>query len=69
MEMLIRITDTSGLVTTTILNTKVSEVENNIRNTSDLVTKTVLNTKINEAKNKIKFLIMLNILLLKNLIS
>ena len=33
----------SGLVNTTVLNTKISEVENKIANTSDLVTTTVLN--------------------------
>ena len=58
--------DTSGLVTTTVLNTKISEAENKIPNTSSLMTTTVLNTKISEFENK--FLIMLNILLLKNLI-
>ena len=30
MEMLIKIPDTSGLVTTTVLNTKISDVENKI---------------------------------------
>ena len=30
MEMLIKIPDTSSLVTTTVLNTKISEVENKI---------------------------------------
>ena len=30
MEMLIKILDTSGLVTTTVLNTKISDVENKI---------------------------------------
>ena len=45
--------DTSGLVTTTVLNTKISEAENKIPNTSYLVTTTVLNTKINEDENKI----------------
>ena len=37
--------DTSGLVTTTVLNTKTREVENKIPNTSSLVAATVLNTK------------------------
>ena len=32
-------------MTTTVLNTKISEVENKIPNTSNLVTATVLNTK------------------------
>ena len=38
---------------TTVLNTKISEVENKILDTSSLVTKTVLNTKIGEVENKI----------------
>ena len=41
------------LVTTTVLNTKIREVENKIPHTSSLVTTTVLNTKINEVENKI----------------
>ena len=40
--------DTSGLVTTTVLNTKISEIENKILNTSNIVTTTLLNTKISE---------------------
>ena len=40
-------------MTTTILNTKSSEVENKIPDTSSLATKTVLNTKISEVENKI----------------
>ena len=40
-------------MTTTVLNTKISEVENKIPNTSSLVTTTVLNTKISEVENKI----------------
>ena len=43
----------SGLVTTTVLNTKISEVENRIPKNSKLVTATVLNTKISEVENKI----------------
>ena len=44
MEMLIKKKPyTSGLVTTTVLNTKISEFENKIRDTSSLVTTTVLN--------------------------
>ena len=52
-------------MTTAVLNTKIS-VENKISDTKSLVTTTVLNTKIEEVENK--FLIMLNISLLKNLI-
>ena len=44
---------TSCLVTTTALNTKVSEVDNKIPDTSSLGTTTALNTKINEAENKV----------------
>ena len=40
-------------MTTTVFNTKISEVENKIPNTSNLVTTTVLNTKISEFENKI----------------
>ena len=44
---------TSGLVTATVLNTKISKVENKIPKNSGLVTTTVLNTKISEVENKI----------------
>ena len=44
--------DTSGLVTTTVLNNKISEGENQIPNTSSLVTTPVLNTSISEVENK-----------------
>ena len=40
-------------MTTTLLNTKISEAENKIPDTSNLVTTTVLSTKISEVKNKI----------------
>ena len=40
--------DTSNLVTTTILNTKISEVGNKIPSNSSLVTPTVFNTKVSE---------------------
>ena len=40
-------------MTTTVFNTKISEVENKIPNTNNLVTTTVLNTKISEFENKI----------------
>ena len=40
-------------MTTTALNTKISEVENKVPNTSSLVATTILNTKVNEVKNKI----------------
>ena len=40
-------------MTTNVLNTKSSEVENKIPNTSSLVTTIVLNTKISEVENKI----------------
>ena len=40
-------------MTTSILNTNTSEVQNKIPNTSILVTATVLNTKISEVENEI----------------
>ena len=43
----------SALVPSTVLNTKISEVENKIPNTSSLVTTAVLNTKISVIENKI----------------
>ena len=51
--MIKKILNTSGLVTTTALKTKITEVENKISNTSSLVTNTVLNTEISEIENKI----------------
>ena len=48
-----KIFDVSGLVTTTVLNTKNSEGENKISDTSGLVTTTDLNIKIGEFQNKI----------------
>ena len=44
--------DSSGLVTKTVQNTKISEVENKISNSSNLMTTTVLNTKINKVEKK-----------------
>ena len=41
-------------MTTTILNTKVSEDENKIPNTSNLVTTTVYNKKVNEVEKNCK---------------
>ena len=52
MEKL-RIKDPSELVTTTILNIKIGEVENKIPDVSGLVITAVLNTKIGEVENKI----------------
>ena len=46
-----KITDLSDLVTTTVLNTKISKNENKIPDTS-LMTETALNTKISEVENK-----------------
>ena len=40
-------------MTTTVLNTKVSEVEKKVVDTSNLVTTTCLNTKYSEVENKI----------------
>ena len=40
-------------MTTTVLNTKISEFDSKIQDTSSLVTRTVLNTKNSEVENKI----------------
>ena len=40
-------------MTTTLLNRKISEVDNKIRDTNGLVTTTVFNTKIGDVENKI----------------
>ena len=45
--------NTSNLVANTVLNTKISEVENKIRDTRSLVTTAVPNTKISDVENKI----------------
>ena len=46
LEMLIKkVSDTIGLVTTTVLNIKISEVESKGPDTSGLMTNTALNTK------------------------
>ena len=39
-------------MTTTVLNTEISEVENKVSDTSGLVTTTALNTKIGEVEKK-----------------
>ena len=51
--MLIKNTDASGLVTATVLNTKISEFENQILNVGGLVITTVVNSKISGVENKI----------------
>ena len=40
-------------MTTTVLNTKISEVENKIPNATSLVTTSVLDIKLSEVENKI----------------
>ena len=45
-------TDTSGVVTTTVFNTKIGEVENKIPHASSLVKKTDYNTKISDIEAK-----------------
>ena len=42
-------------MTTIVLNTNISEVENKIPDTSSLATTNVLNTKISEVENKIPY--------------
>ena len=52
--MLIKeISDTSSLVTATVFNTNISEVESKITDSSSAVTTTVLNIKVGEFENKI----------------
>ena len=48
-----KISDISGLATTTVLNTEISEIENNTPDTSSLETTNVLNTEDSEIDNKI----------------
>ena len=48
-----KIRNTSGLATITVLNIKISEVENKIPNTSNLVPTNALNTKVSKVDNKI----------------
>ena len=48
-----KIPDTRGLVTTTVLNTKISQVENKIPDNSSLVVTTVLDSRISELGNNI----------------
>ena len=48
-----KIPDVSGLVTTTILNTKFSKAEGKIPNTNGLVNTTAFNTKIGQVESKI----------------
>ena len=40
-------------MTTTVVNTNISEVENKIPNTTSLVTTSVLNTRISAAENDV----------------
>ena len=47
-------------MTTTVLNTRISEVENKMPNTSNLVTPTVLDTKFGKVENKIPHALLLN---------
>ena len=44
---------TSGLVATTVLDSKISEIENKIPDASSLVITTVRNTNIGEVENKV----------------
>ena len=48
-----KIPDLSGLVTTTVFDTKISEIENKIRGTRGLVNTIVLNTKTGLVEDKI----------------
>ena len=64
----------TNLATTTALNAKINEVKTKISNITNVATTAALtaknNTKNNETENKLLLImIMINILLLKNLIS
>ena len=48
-----KIRNKSGLATITVLNIKISEVENKIPNNSNLAPTNALNTKVREVDNKI----------------
>ena len=48
-----KIPDTSGLIITTVLNTKISEVENIIPDISSLVTSTIFKTNIGKVESQI----------------
>ena len=48
-----KIPDTSGLVISTVLNTKISEIEIEIPDTSGLMTTAIHNTNFSEGENKI----------------
>ena len=48
-------------MTTTVLNTKNSEVENKIPDTGSLVTATALNTKISKVENELPILLFKNL--------
>ena len=50
---MIQVLDVSGLLATTVLNTKIAEDKRKIPDVSGLVTTTVLNTKKGEVENKI----------------
>ena len=51
--MIKKIPDVSGLITTTVLNTKIGEIENKIPDMSGFVITKNVNTKIAEVENKI----------------
>ena len=50
--LLKKIPDVSGIVTTTVLNTKIKEVDNKIPELSDLVKKTSYDAKISDIEKK-----------------
>ena len=47
------IPDTSGRITTTSFNAKVTEIENKIPDITNMATKAALNAKASETKNRI----------------
>ena len=52
--MIKKVPNVSGLVTTTLLDTKIGEVENKIPNTSGLVTPAILDTKNGDVTGLVK---------------
>lgn len=51
--MLLKIPSVRGLLTTTVHNTKIVEVEKELPDVSDLVTTTVLNKNVAEVESKV----------------
>ena len=63
--VLLKVLSITNLATTTGVTT----VENKMLNVNNLVKKTDYNTKISEIENKLLIMFMINLLLLRNLLS